>query len=53
MLFDGSGAELEQEQRDGSVRSIAYISRATLVSARHWAALGLEARRVVWIIKRL
>ena len=41
--IDGFGAGLEQEQPDGSVRPIAYISRATLDSERHWAPLDLEA----------
>ena len=48
----GFGAALEQEQPDGSVRPIAYISRATLNSERHWTPLDLEAGRIVWGIKR-
>ena len=32
---DGFGATLEQEQKDGSIRPIVFISRATLESARH------------------
>ena len=33
--IDGFGAALEQEQPDGSVRPIGYVSRATLDSERH------------------
>ena len=52
-FINGLGAELEQEQLDGSVRPIAYISRATLDSERHWTPLDLEAGSTVWSIKRL
>ena len=41
--IDGFGAALEQKQPDGSVRPIAYISRATLDSERYWNPLDLEA----------
>ena len=51
--IDGFGAALEQEQPDGSVRPIAYISRATLNSERHWTPLDLEAGSIVWPIKCL
>ena len=51
--IDGFGAALEQEQPDGSVRPIAYISRATLDSQRHWTPLDLEAGSIVSAIKRL
>ena len=47
------GATLEQEQEDGSIKPIAYISRATLDSERHWAPLDLEAGSIVWALKRL
>ena len=33
--IDGCGAALEREQTDGSIKPIAYISRATLDSERH------------------
>ena len=49
----GFEAAFEQEQADGSVRPIAYISRATLDSERHWTPLDLEAGSIVWSIKRL
>ncbi|MEO9747519.1 MAG: ribonuclease H family protein, partial [Marinobacter sp.] len=51
--IDGFGAALEQEQSDGSVRSITYTSRATLDSERHGTPLDLEAGNIVWAIKRL
>ncbi|WP_431195313.1 RNase H-like domain-containing protein [Alloalcanivorax venustensis] len=49
----GFGAALEEEQPDGSVRPIAYISCATLDSERHWTPLDLEAGNIVWAIERL
>ena len=49
----GFGAALEQEQPDGSVRPISYLSRAALDSERHWTPLGLEACSIFWGIKRL
>ena len=51
--IDGFSATLEQEQPDGSVSAIAYVSRATLDSERHWTPLDLEAGSIVWAIKRL
>ncbi|CAB1103815.1 unnamed protein product [Ectocarpus sp. CCAP 1310/34] len=50
---DGFGGTLEQEQPDGSIRPIVFISRATLDSERHWTPLDLEASSIVWCIKRL
>ena len=47
------GAAFEQEQPDGSVRPIAFISRATLDSERHWTPVDLEAGNIVWAIKRV
>ena len=44
---DGLGATLEQEQTDGSVRSIVYISRATLANKRNWTPMELEVGCVV------
>ena len=35
------------------MRSIAYISRATLDSETHLTPLALEAASIVWAIKRL
>lgn len=51
--IDDSGATLEQEQKDGSIRPIVFISRATLEPERHWTPLGLKADSIVWSIKRL
>ena len=50
---DGLGATLEQKQKDGSVKPIVFISRATLDAERNWTALDLEAGAIVWSIKRL
>ena len=50
---DGFGATLEQEQPDGTVRPILFVSRATLDSERNWTPLDLEAGSIVWAIKRL
>ena len=50
---DGLGATLEQEQPDGSIRPIVYISRATLANERSWTPMELEAGCVVWSIRRL
>ena len=49
----GLGATLEQEQPDGSVRPIVYISRATLDNEQNWTAMEFEAGCVVWGIRRL
>ena len=49
----GLGAILEQEQPDGSIRPIVYISRATLDNEKNLAPMELEARCVVWGIRRL
>ena len=51
--IDGFGAAFEQEQTDGSINPIAYISRATFDSERHWTPLDLEAGSIVWALKRL
>ena len=50
--IDGFAAALEQEHEDGSIKPIAYISRATLDSERHWTPLDLEAGSIVWALKR-
>ena len=49
----GLGATLEQEQPDGSVRLIVYISRATLDNEQNWTHMELEAGCVVRSIRRL
>ena len=50
---DGLGAKLTQEQPDGSIRPIVYISRATLANERNWTPMKLEAGCIVWSIRRL
>ena len=47
------GATLEQEQSDGSIRPIIYISRATLDNEQNWTPMELEAGCIVWSIRRL
>ena len=49
----GLGATLEQEQPDGFIRPIVYISRATLDNEQNWTPIELEAGCVVWSIRRL
>ena len=49
----GLGASLEQEQPDGSIRPIVYISRATLDNGKIWTPMELEGGCVVWGIRRL
>ena len=43
----GLGATFEQEQPDGSIRPIVYISRATLDNEKNWTPMKLEAGCVV------
>ena len=50
---DGLGATLEQQRTDGSIRPIAYISRATLADKRNWTSMELEAGCVICSIRRL
>ena len=50
---DGLGATLEQEQPDGSINPIVYMSRATLANEQNWTPMELEAGCVVWSIRRL
>ena len=49
---DGLGATLKQEQPDGSIHPIVYISRATLANEQNWTPMELEAGCVVWSIRR-
>ena len=49
----GLGATLEQEQPDGSIRPIVYISQATLDNEQNWTPMELEAECVAWGIRRL
>ena len=50
---DGLRATFEQEQPDGSIRPIVYISRPTLTNKRNWAPMKLEAGCIVWSFCRL
>ena len=47
----GLGATLEQEQPDGCIRPIVYISRDTLDNEQNWTPMELEAGCVVWSIR--
>ena len=47
----GLDATLEQEQPDGSIRLLVYISRATLDNEQNWTHTELEAGCVVWSIR--
>ena len=49
----GLGATLEQEQPDGSICPIVYISRAILANEQNWTPMELEAECVVWSIRPL
>ena len=49
-IRDG-GATLDQEEPDGSIRPIIFISRATLANERSWTPLDLQAGSIVWAIK--
>ena len=51
--IDEFGAAFEQKQSDGSVRPIAYVSRATLHFEKRWTPVDLEAGSIVWALKRL
>ena len=51
--IDGFGTAFEQEQADGTMKPITYISRATLYSERRWTPLVLEAGSIVWAHKCL
>ena len=47
------GPAHEQEQLNGSVRPIAYVSRATLDSKINRTPPDLEAGIIIWVINRL
>ena len=44
---DGFGATLEQEQPDGFIRPIIFITRATLDNERSWNPFDREAESIV------
>ena len=45
---EGFGVTFEQEEKGGSIRPIAFFSRATHESERHWIPLDLETGSTVW-----
>ena len=49
--LDGSGATLEKEQPDGSVRPIVFIGQTALHNERSLTPPDLEAGSIVWAIK--
>ena len=49
---DGLGAAVEQEQADGTMRPICFLSRSTLPNERNWSATKLECAAVVWAVKK-
>ena len=49
--IDGFGLTLEQEQLDGSVYPILFISRTTLGNEPSSTSLDLKVGRIVWAIK--
>ena len=49
---DGLGVVIEQQQPDGSIRPLRYLSRTTLDSERKWSIPELECAAIVWAIKR-
>ena len=49
----GLGVTLVQEQSDGSIRPIVYISRPTLDNDQNWTPMELAAGCVVWSVRRL
>ena len=49
----GLGVTLVQEQSDGSIRLIVYISQPTLDNDQNWTPMELAAGCVVWSIRRI
>lgn len=44
---------LEQQQSDGSIRHITFISRTTKANECNWSIMDLDAGTIVWAIKHL
>ena len=44
---DGLGAVVEQEQQDGTVRPICFLSRSTLPNEHNWSAMELECAAII------
>ena len=49
---DGLDVVIEQQQPDGSVRPLRYLSRTTLDNERKWNISELECAVIVWAITR-
>ena len=49
---DGLGVVIEQQQPDGSVRPLRYLSRTTLDIKRMWSISELECAAIVQAIRR-
>ena len=49
---DGLGVVIEQQQPDGSIRPLRYLSRTTLDNERKWSISELEFTAIVGAIKR-
>ena len=49
---DGLGVVIKQQQPDGSIRPLRYLSRTTLDNERKWSISELECAAIVWAIKR-
>ena len=49
---DGLGVVIEQQQPDGSIRPLRYLSRSTLDNERKWNISEQECAAIVWAIKR-
>ena len=49
---DRLGVVREQQQPDGSIRPLRYLSRTTLDNERKWDISELECTAIVWAIKR-
>ena len=49
---DGLGVVMEQQQPDGSIRPLRYLSRTTFDNERKWSIFELECTAIVWAIKR-
>ncbi|CAB1109626.1 unnamed protein product [Ectocarpus sp. CCAP 1310/34] len=50
--ISGLGAVIEQEQRDGSIRPLCFLSRSTFPNETRWSPTELEAGAIVWAIKK-
>ena len=49
---DGFDVVIKQQQADGSIRHLRYLSRTTLDNERKWGISELECAAIVWAIKR-